>query len=497
MANDNATERHRQPRLRDQRRSATVRGTGAWHTAASVGGRPNARYGPGAPLTDQTGRPIDSRPGSTGESSAQLAWIPIEADRSSQDATPPPEVDVPWRETDRVMERMKFITGWLGAPSEASFAEFCRSFGVSRQTGYKWIQRFETGGAAALDDRPPLAVEHKNATSAAIADRVAELRKAHPTWGPKKLRALLARELPAEMLPATSTVGEIISRRGLIAPRKRRIRVPPSATPLSNYSGPNAVWCVDHKGDFPLLDGTRCGPLTLIDGFSRYLLRCEVVPSTADDVTRAHVVSALREYGVPLALRSDGGPPFAVANTPGRLTQFAIAMLKQGIELHRNDPGCPQQNGRLERFHKTLNEAIDGGPYSRDEQQRRFDFFRKEYNYERPHEALEQRIPARSFETSWRAYQEQPRPPEYDNPKNVRLVDSGGRFHWRDEPWTLGRSFAGEYVYVQPWDDDIGDVYIFRHFLGTLDRRGERPLIRFDPPPPKDERRRPPLVQFS
>lgn len=393
-------------------------------------------------------------------------------------------------------EKQRFITQLRDAPREVSFAEICRAFGISRQTGYKWRARYEELGEAGLRDKPPLAKEHKNATAADVADQIVALRKERPSWGPKKLRAYLEGKHPDVAWPAVSTFGAILDRRGMIVPAKPRLRVPPAASSLSNYDAPNAVWCVDHKGDFPLADGTRCAPLTLIDGYSRFLLRCEAVHSTSDEETRRLLIQAFREFGLPNALRSDGGTPFATASSVGRLTRFAIAMLRQGIELHRNDPGCPQQNGRLERLHRTLMEAIAGGPYTREEQQRRLDFFRKDYNHDRPHEALDGRAPGRLYERSWRAYREAPRSPQYLDARLVRSVSPTGVISWRDHRVSVGMVLAGEQVYAQPYDDDLADIYFCRHFLCTLDTRAAEVRICHTPPDPADPRRRPPEVQF-
>lgn len=421
----------------------------------------------------QTGRSPDTPPRSRGKS----AIMEVAA--------------VPWLKTSPELERAKFIAAV--ETSEESFASICRSFGISRETGYKWCRRFEEGGLAALMDRKPLAYHHPNATPAHIEDRIVALRKEHPTWGPKKLKARLEQLHPGEVFPAASTIGEILVRRGCIAPRKRRLRVPPSGVSTSSYTGPNAVWCVDHKGHFPLADGTRCGPLTLMDGFSRYLLRCETCTSTSEKEARPHLELAFRQYGLPVALRSDGGVPFASANTPGRLTGLAVWFIKLGIELHRNDPGKPQQNGRLERFHRTLEEAIAGGPYTREVQQRRFDALRKEYNFERPHEALGQKTPASVYETSWRPYPAVVKSPEYVDDRAVRRVDDRGRIRWRGHELYFGRPLADEPVFFHEVGDARWDVYFGQHFLLTVETRGEKARVTYEAPKDDPERRPPPI----
>lgn len=218
-----------------------------------------------------------------------------------------------WRETNAEMERMKFILAL--EEGKESMAELCRRFGISRQTGYLWKRRFEEGGAAALADRPPLAQAHSNALDDEITDQIVSLRKAHPRWGPKKIRALL--DPPeGQLLPAASTIGEVLKRRGLIAVKQRRLRAPPLKTPLAEYTGPNAVWCIDHKGHFALNRHERCYPLTMADGYSRFLLKLESLPSTRGALAQPHIEHAFREFGLPIRLRSDGGKPFADAHVP-------------------------------------------------------------------------------------------------------------------------------------------------------------------------------------
>ena len=402
---------------------------------------------------------------------------------------------MPWQRTDPVMERMKFIVAVNEAPSGETFAETCRRFGISRPTGYKWLARYEAGGPAALGDRPPLAYHHPLAVDVAVEDLVVAARKAHPRWGPRKLKALLEREHPGRALPAASTMGEILDRRGMITPRNRRRRYPPSGVGQSIYDHPNAVWCMDHKGDFPMLGGGRCGPFTLMDGDSRYLLRCEAVRSTGEAETRPHLESAMREFGVPEALRSDGGSPFASAQSPGRLTKLAVWLIKLGIELHRNWPGHPEQNPRLERYHGTMvTEVVQDGPYTWEELRRRLDAHRREYNQVRPHEALSQRTPASAYQPSPRALPSEVGSPEYAHDHCVRRTDSAGRVNWRGHLFNVGSAISCEPVYFQDVGEELWDVYFGRHFLLQVELRGEEPRIR-TAPPGTDPMRRPPTVR--
>jgi transposase InsO family protein len=391
-----------------------------------------------------------------------------------------------WRETNAEMERMKFIIA-LDEGKE-SMAELCRRFGISRQTGYLWKRRFEEGGPAALSDRPPLAHTHPNALDPQIADHIAALRKQHPRWGPKKLRALLAPLLTEEQaLPAASTIGEVLKRRGLLAPRQRRLRVPPLQTNLADYTGPNAIWCIDHKGHFALSRTERCYPLTLQDGFSRYLLKLEALPSTKEALAQPHVERAFREFGLPVRIRSDGGKPFADAAVPGRLSRLAIWWVKLGIQLERIEGGHPEQNGRLERFHRTLEEAIPGTERTMEEQQRLFDAFRREYNHVRPHEALGQQPPSSSYETSWRAYPGHVGSPEYPHDTAVRRVQTTGCVQWRGHTIRLTKLLAHEPVFFEESGEESWNVRFGSVFLAHVDLRTESPRVSYARSSPEPE----------
>lgn len=383
-----------------------------------------------------------------------------------------------WQETNAEMERMKFIVA-LDEGKE-SMAELCRRFGISRQTGYLWKRRFEEGGPAALIDRPPLSHTHPNALDDAIADQIAALRKAHPRWGPKKLRALLAPLLTeGQPLPAVSTIGEVLKRRGLVAPRRRRLLVPPLKANLADYSGPNATWCIDHKGHFALDKSTRCYPLTLQDGFSRYLLKLEALTSTKEALAWPHIELAFREFGLPVRIRSDGGKPFADAAVPGRLSRLAIWWVKLGIQLERIDGGHPEQNGRLERFHSTLEEAIPETDRTMDEQQRLFDTFRREYNHVRPHEALGQTPPASAYETSWRPYPGHIGSPNYPNDSAVRRIQDSGCVSWQGHLFRLTKLLAREPVFFQEVGEEQWDILFGSVFLARVDMRTETPKLSY------------------
>jgi putative transposase len=248
-----------------------------------------------------------------------------------------------WMETCAVDERMRFVM--MVERQEETFAAVCRRFGVSRRTGYKWFARHQALGVEGLVDRSRAPLNHPQTVSAAIAERCLMTRRKHPTWGPVKVRAWLERHAPAIAWPAASTIGELFDREGLTVKRRLRRRGLWSSAPFAHCGGANDVWCIDFKGWFLTGDGTHCEPLTLSDAHSRYLLRCQALSRTDDDHVWPVVDAAFREFGLPKALRSDNGPPFASRGVGG-LSKLSVKVIKAGVMPERIAPGKPQQNGR-------------------------------------------------------------------------------------------------------------------------------------------------------
>src|SRR5580700_7419738 len=256
-----------------------------------------------------------------------------------------------WMETCAMDQRMRFVL--TVEKGVESVAELCRRFGVSRKTGYKWLTRYLAEGAVGLVNQSRAPHQHPQAVIATIAKRCVAVRRAHPSWGPVKVRAFLRRKEPEIVWPAASTIGELFDREGLTVRRRLRRRSPPSSLPFSACSAANDLWCIDFKGWFLTGDKTRCEPLTLSDACSRYLLRCEAVDHTDDEHVWPLLDSAFREFGLPKALRSDNGPPFA-SHGAGGLSKLSVKVIKAGVIPQRIAPGKPQQNGRHERMHLTL-----------------------------------------------------------------------------------------------------------------------------------------------
>jgi putative transposase len=310
---------------------------------------------------------------------------------------------MPWKETCRMEERFRLIEA-MREEVEPSLAEVCRRFGISRKTAYKWLRRYAAEGADGLKDRVSVARVQVKRLSVELEDAVVVLRKQHSFWGPKKLRAVLAERQPELEWPAASTIGEVLKRRGLIRPKRRRVAVLRGVGGELSCSAPNELWCMDFKGSFLLGDGSRCRPFTLTDAHSRFLLRCEGLEAENTELVKAALTLAFMEFGMPLRLRSDNGSPFG-AQSPGGLSRLSVWLLKLGVIPEFIRPGHPEDNPRHERMHRPLKAETANPPEKNQaDQQRSFDRFRRVYNEERPHEALGQVPPKRWYEPSPRHY---------------------------------------------------------------------------------------------
>ena len=387
---------------------------------------------------------------------------------------------MPWRETCTMDERLKFMAAWL--EGEESRSSLCERHGISRKTGYKWAGRYAADPLDGLVNRThvPLNIPHK--IEAGVAALIVTLRHQRPSWGPRKLRAALMRGDPERGWPAASTIGDLLRREGLVQRRRRRSSALLLTQPFATVTQANDTWCVDFKGWFRTGDGQRCDPLTVSDAHSRYLLGCRIVPPTGEGVQPV-IERLLREHGLPGAIRSDNGPPFA-STAAGGLSRLSVSWLKLGIRLERIEPGCPQQNGRHERMHRTL-KAETARPPAADPpaQQACFDVFRQVYNEERPHEALGQVPPATVWQPSTRLYPVRIEEPVYRPDHAVRRVRSNGEIRWGGNLVFVSDALIGELVGVA--ETETGD-WIVRFIdvdLGIIDRR-TRKLRRFTAPRP-------------
>lgn len=374
---------------------------------------------------------------------------------------------MPWKETCPMSERLNFVNDWL--TRRGSVSGLCQVYGISRKTGSKWIARFKANGKSGLQDNSRACHSHPNATDAATSALVIAARQAHPTWGPRKLRDWLGRS--HEGLPAASTIGDILKRAGLVKPRRRGRRLHGGQGSVVDYAGPNSVWCIDYKGQFRLGDGSQCYPLTITDGHSRMVLCCEGHPGPRDAVARSSMETVFKHYGLPNAIRSDNGTPFASIGA-GRLTALSVWWLKLGINLQRITPGKPQENGRHERMHRTLKAETAKPPAgSMGRQQRRFDRWVEEFNFQRPHEALGGATPASVHVLSEREYPGEVGDPEYPGHYETRRVGNNGLLKFRMVKVYLSQALGNELVGLVEVDDGRWRVKFAGVELATYDER--------------------------
>ena len=385
-----------------------------------------------------------------------------------------------WKETCAMEQRLKFLEA-VGEGDEF-FASLCRSYGISRKTGYKWRRRYESGGAEALADRSRAPHQQAHQTPAEITQGILDARVDHRRWGPEKLKAWLERKQPHQRWPSSSTIGEILKRAGLTTARGKRQWVAPTPGHLLASEAANAVWCADFKGYFHCQDGSRCDPLTVTDAYSRYLLRCQAVDGLDERYARALFETAFREYGLPNAIRTDNGSPFASVALAG-LSSLAVWWIKLGIWPERIDRGKPQQNGRHERMHRTLRESTAEPPArTLSRQQRAFDEFRQEYNHERPHEALEMKTPSEFYQPSCRSYPNRVNTPEYHPGLIVRGVGECGRIKWSGERIFITKTLGHEPIGLEGIEDGIWKLWFANYPIGWMDERTRQATDLNDPP---------------
>jgi transposase InsO family protein len=362
-------------------------------------------------------------------------------------------------------EKLRFVFEY--ERDEESMRALCERFEISRETGYVWLRRYRQHGAEGLVELNRAPQRHPNQTPVPIEEAVLGLRQAHMTWGPRKLKRILERDQPGRVWPATSTMGEIVKRAGLVVARKKRRRTEPYTKPLAHAVESNRVWCADFKGWFKSGDGTRIDPLTITDACSRYLLRSQAVEKTDTERVRAIFEAAFREYGLPWAIRTDNGAPFA-SSAIGGLSRLAVWWIKLGIVPERIEAGHPEQNGRHERMHRTLKLDLRTAEDWRS-QQLELDRFRQDYNQVRPHEALGMQTPASVYEPSPRLYPARMPEIEYHDSMEVRTIKSHGHFRWNKHDVFLTEVLWGEPIGLLPLGHGLFNIY-FAHL----------PLVGFD-----------------
>jgi len=373
---------------------------------------------------------------------------------------------MPWKECHVMDERVRFVGRLLEGETMAAL---CEEFGISRKTGYKIFRRYQSAGVRGLTDRSRRPFRHANQLPMAVEKTIVRLKKDYPTWGAPKIRERLRQRYPEVHCPAISTVHAVLDRHGLVRHRRRRPRRTGLRTGLAWPTTPNALWCADYKGEFLLGNRRYCYPLTITDFASRYLLACEALSTTQERYAFPVFERAFEEFGLPAAMRTDNGVPFASAHALYGLSKLAVWWLRLGIRLERIAPGHPEQNGRHERLHLTLKtDATRPAAPNALQQQARFDAFVHRFNQERPHQALDMATPASCYQASARPYRGLD---ELDYPLHdwTAVITTCGRICYQRRKINVSQVFAGQAVGVKQVDDHLWLVTFMDYDLGYFD----------------------------
>lgn len=378
---------------------------------------------------------------------------------------------MPWLETDPMDQRLRFLEDvWL---ARMSMTDLCAHYLISRKTGYKWIDREAEEGRRGLADRSRAPHHCPHKISDEMATLLCEFRIRHDDWGARKLLKVLQRRHPRRRdWPAPSTVADLLQREGLVRrARRRRARVDHPGAPRIHTEAPNDLWTADFKGEFRTGDGIYCYPLTLVDLHARYLLDCHGRYSTQTRTAWPVFEAAFHAYGLPLAIRTDNGPPFATTSIHG-LSKLTVWWMRLGIQHQRITPATPSENGAHERMHRTLKRrAIRPARATMGAQQRQFNVFRTEFNEERPHEALGMETPASVYHASPRPYPTRVPVPDYPGHFTVKKITTGGTFRFGNRVLYLANALTGELVGLDEVDDGVWHIFFNTVLLATLDER--------------------------
>ena len=373
---------------------------------------------------------------------------------------------MPFAETHVMEERKRFIEE--AHRSVRSFAAVCDRYGISRKTGYKWMDRWRRAGPAGLENRASRPEHCPWATPSEVVETILEVRRKYDDFGPKKIRWYLQTHRPELALPSRQTMHNILVRHDLVPRRRRRVRRWHPGRPDTNASEPNATWTADFKGEFPMGDGELCYPLTVQDMHSRFVLECWGRPDVTIDGVIPVFARLFRQHGLPERIRTDNGTPFA-SNALGRLSRLSVWFIQVGILPELIEPGCPQQNGKHENMHLVLKRRTTRPPSSNMRtQQQAFRRFRKLYNEVRPHEALDGAVPSNLYRSSPRPFPKQLDPVTYPGHFETRLVSTNGGIRWYGDRVPVGRLFAGHEVGLEEIDHGLFEVYFGPIWLGRF-----------------------------
>jgi len=366
-------------------------------------------------------------------------------------------------------QKIQLIADWQS--KNLSLTDLSQKYGISRPTVYKLIERYERYGIEGLKEqsRAPKTCPHR--TPEKVISLVIQEKLKNRKRGPRKIRAQLKRQHPNLELPAISTIAYWLKKEGLVAKRKKRLRVPPYTQPFCECKAPNDVWSIDYKGQFYMKNGHVCYPLTISDNLSRFLLGCKALQGPRYAPTKKHLELIFREYGLPDAIRNDNGTPFAGKGIGG-LSRLSVWFIQLGITPERIEKGCPEQNGRHERMHRTLkNDVLDSIAGNLKEQQKAFDIFRHDFNHNRPHESLNDQTPNEFYKKSNRPYIDHPNMPEYGYDYTVRHVKHGGEIKFKGRMFYVTGLLAKQPVGLKEIADGIWQLQYSFYVLGSVDLR--------------------------
>lgn len=376
---------------------------------------------------------------------------------------------MPWKIIKTMDQKIQLIANWQ--TNYFNITDLSQKYGISRPTVYKLIKRYGQFGIEGLKEqsRAPKNCPHR--TPKKILNLIIQEKLKNRKRGPRKIRAQLKRRYPELDLPAISTVSYWLKKEGLVEERKKRLRVPPYTEPFLECNAPNKVWSMDFKGQFYMKNDHVCYPLTVTDNFSRFILGCDALPGPRYVPTRYCLKTIFRKYGLPDVIRSDNGTPFA-SKCIGGLSRLSIWLIQLGIIPERIKKGCPQENGRHERMHRTLkSDTLDHVAKNLKEQQKQFDIFQHDYNNDRPHEALDDQVPSDYYKKSNRPYVEHPHPPEYGYDYKVRHVRQSGDIKFNGQMFFLTESLVGQPVGLKEIADGLWQLQYSFYVLGSVDLR--------------------------
>lgn len=367
-------------------------------------------------------------------------------------------------------QRKEFINYYL--ENQANLSELCREFEISRKTAYKWIDRYKDWGYEGLKDQRR-ARQSQLKTDDDLEKIILRLKEKRMSWGPKKILGYMRNQEPERNWPSATTIGNILLRHGFQKARELKRRLPKRQNPFSQCENPNDVWSIDFKGWFKTKDGIKCDPLTITDAYSRFLLHCSKLPLGTTEYVWEALEKVFYEYGLPIYLRHDNGPPFAACGA-GRLSRLSINLIKAGVTPEWIDPGKPYQNGRHERMHRTLKaEGIQPGELNLKDQQIKFSEFRPYYNFERPHESLGQKTPGSIYKASPRQWNGVLTSPVYDEGWKVVRVRDSGQIGWRGNDIFISKALAAENIGLKENEEGDWAVHYGRVDLGVISSGGK------------------------